>query len=230
MVALSLLTITHLFIKTNYALAETSEGSIIEDDLNTQNSLPWGLPDWRYSQVLNIHESLINLLVGKVVIDKYENRNGALSIFNNPPSPGKKNFISFWGSKIEGCFVKLIFQSASSSNPIDPETLIPIRLDMGVDDTIIKLRAKSSSNTTYWKENYTYGVDENKMTGTFYGVEQNFFISSEQVNHLKSASTQEVKARITFLDGSSVIYPIGVETVKRWKNVYSFNPYCKDMN
>lgn len=112
--------------------------------------------------------------------------------------------------------------------------MIPIRLDMGVDDTIIKLRPQSSPNTTYWKQNYTYEVNENQFsynrTGILYAAEQTFFISSEQVNHLRSSSTQEVKARITFHDGSSIIYPIGVETVKRWKNVYSFNPYCKDMN
>ncbi|MEL4897918.1 hypothetical protein [Crocosphaera sp. Alani8] len=229
-----MLTITHLFIKTNYALAEKSEGSIIEDDLNIQNLLPWGLPDLPYSQVLDIQDSLINSSIGKVVIDKYEDTNGGLIVFTNPPHPGKQNFISLWGSKIEGCFVRLIFQYASSSNPIDHQKLTPIRLDIGVDGTIIRLRREGIANAQYWKQNYTYKVSNNQIsynrTGVLYVGKQSFPINSEQVNHLRSSSPQEVKGRITFSDGSTIIFPIGVETVKRWKNVYSFNPSCKPIN
>lgn len=230
---LSLLTISQLFIKTNYALAEKAEGSILEDDLNTQNSLHWGGKALPYSQVLDIEESLVNLFVGKVVIDKYEDRDGAFLEIGNPPRPGKKNFISFWGSKMEGCFVTVIFQYASDSNPIDPKKLIPIELHIGIDGKIVKLRRPGSPNTNYWHRDYTYTVNENQisynMPGILYRAEQSFFINSEQVNHLRSSSTKEVKARITFFDGSTRNFPIGVETVKRWKNVYSFNPSCKPL-
>ena len=204
-----------------------SEASILEDDLNMSKGLPWGGRNWPYSQVTNIQEGLVNTTVGKIVIDKHEDTNGSWFGYL---LPGKKNFISFFGSKVEGCFVKLVYQYASASTSIEPKTIIPVRLEIGVGDKIVRLSSENSENK-YWQKDYTYSVYENskseERTGRWYMSSQNFLATAEQVRLLRSSPEDEVKARITFADDSTIIFPIGIETVRRWKNVYSFNSSCK---
>lgn len=124
----------------------SSEASILEDDLNMGKGLPWGGRNWPYSQVTSIQDGLVNATVGKIVIDKYEDRNGYFDFFGNPPTPGKKNFISFFGSKVEGCFVKLVYQYTSNSSSIEPKTIIPVRLEIGVGNKIVRLSSENSEN------------------------------------------------------------------------------------
>lgn len=205
------------------------EAAIAEDDLSTRKGISWGGGNFPYSQVVAIQDSLVNAPVGRVVLDKHgiDESSSGLILIQNPfssPAPGKSVFITLWGSKIEGCFVEAVVQLAPEEK-IVPESIIPTMLEVGISDRIVQL-SPQKSRPKLGSFKYKYTVNKAKRSGTWYMARQIFAIDSGTAKLLSSVSAQEVKARLNFGDDDSLVIPIGVETVKRWKQVYSFNPAC----
>lgn len=227
-ILLSSLTLTSLFLSATVTFAQRIEGSIPEDDLNTRKGLPWNGRDYPYSQVLEIKDSLVNSTVGRVVIDRHQERAGKLDLFGNPPVPGKLVFVSFWGSKIEGCFADLIIQYAPSDN-LDASAIYPIKLDIGVGNKIVVLLPQNVKSNV-WQTDYTYETSSNgsrvTRSGTWYMARQLFIVDAGIAEGLSQSPSQNAKARITFANGDTLIFPIGAGTVSRWKEAYGFNPSC----
>ena len=56
-----------------------------------------------------------------------------------------------------------------------------------------------------------------------------FVLDEKSAKILSNAPVKQVKARLTFNDDETLIIPIGLGTVKRWNEVYSFNPKCTNL-
>ncbi len=217
-----------------------------EDDLNAVNGLAWAGAGWRFSRVVEIQDSLVNTPVGRIVLDRHgvdNSVNDGISdlIFNSPfsaPEPGIFVVISMWGSKIEGCFAEVIIQVAPVGQ-WQADAFIPTALEMGIGEQIVSLPAHAATPARYGTTPYVYTENVGSLLGpsqyvqregTIYTGRHVFAIDSTMANLLSNAPEEEVKARITYSDGSSTVFPIGEKTVKRWRDVYAFNPYCVDPN
>lgn len=210
-----------------------AESSTDEDKLDTVNGLSWagrGLP---FSKLVNINDSLIGSPVGKIVIDRHgEDTLG--TIFKNPfasPSPGRFIVVSFWGSKVEGCFVKVILQSAPVNGQSDLQELVPSLLEIGAGEQIVQLTPNSAAQVRTFRNDYTYEKYENnskiQYSSTWYMAENLFSVNADAANLLRNTPPGKVRARLTFANGNSKIFPIGGGTTKRWQETYGFNPSCR---
>ncbi len=221
-------TLVNLSIGRTYA-----DASLSEDDLN---SMSWGAPKLPYNQAANIKDSLVDAPVGKVVVDRHGI--GPTVLFQGPfsqPYPGRAVFVSLWGSKIEGCFLETIVQLAPPNGEANLEALVPTLLELGVGGQIVQLSPQPSAKPKGGTQNYTYTVTDNNgkestVSSTWYMTRTIFGIDSKVANILRDAPAKEVRARITFGNNQSTIIPIGVGTVSNWKEAYSFNPKCVNMN
>jgi hypothetical protein len=135
---------------------------LAEDKLNTEKNLRWGGEGLPFNEVVTIRDSLVNSIVGKVVIDRYGEDNGAqqstglLSGLSNAlnirapfagPRPGRITIVTLWGSKEEGCFVKAMIRNA-------PVGDAKVRLTFNNGDT--KVFAIGQKNVAQWRESYGY--------------------------------------------------------------------------
>ncbi|RCJ40713.1 hypothetical protein A6770_09880 [Nostoc minutum NIES-26] len=211
------------------AIAETS---IDEDRLDTVDGMRWAGSGLPFDEVVNIKDSLVNSALGKVVLDRHgEDRSGGL--FKSPfdsPRPGRFVLVSLWGSKIEGCFVKMIVQSAPPDGQADLEDLVPKFIELGIGDQILQLTQSQATKPRGFSGKYTYTVYENNTkytrSSTWYMTDTSFAISPDAANMLRTAPEKEIRARLTFANGDTKVFPIGKGNVRRWQEAYSFNSSC----
>lgn len=220
-----------LSLENRAAIAQRVEASINEDSLTTRGGLGWDGPNLPYSKLVEIKDSLVGSQVGVVILDRHQDKGNNIDIFGgNAPKPGKKVFISLWGSKVEGCFAEIIFQTAPY-NALSGEQIAPILLEVGVGEQIVRLVPPSNKQPSTWQVNYTYEVYENnaryKRSGIWYMGRQLFVVDAATASVLSQAPQKKATARVTFANGETAIFPIGVGTVKRWKEAYNFNPTCQ---
>ncbi|MDV2998307.1 MAG: hypothetical protein N4J56_008012 [Chroococcidiopsis sp. SAG 2025] len=235
---------------------QASEASMSEDDLDTINGLPWAGKKWPFSKVTNIQDSLAGTVLGRVVIDRHgvdksnqklvNSNQGSTNLFNltgrfikverpfSAPFPGRVVYVSLWGSNTRGCFAELISQYATAGD-LDKEAvaqvIIPEKLEMLVNKKVVELSPQPVTAEKQFSGNYTYSADDggSKQTGTMYMARNLFAIDSNVANLLSSAQPGQVKARITMKNDEREVFPIGEDTVSRWKYTYGFNPSCKPM-
>ncbi len=220
---------TSLNFYSERAIAQTA---IDEDKLNTVNGMPWaggGLP---FSKLVNIQDTLVNSALGKAVIDAHgEDRLSSLikSPFSGP-RPGRFVIISLWGSKIEGCFTKIVVQTAPSDGKATLEEIAPTTIELGIDGQILQLTPSPNSKVRGFSGQYTYTEYENNRnvsyTSTWYMSDTLFAINADAANILRKAPAKEVRVRLTFANGDTKIFPIGKGTVKHWQEAYGFNSAC----
>ncbi|ACK70084.1 conserved hypothetical protein [Gloeothece citriformis PCC 7424] len=222
-----LLTSTCLDFQLNTAIAQTVEGALTEEEFRKLPS--WGGQNWPASKILQIKDSLVDAPVGRIVVDKHgEQECSGLICFKNPflgPFPGRSVFISLWGSKVEGCFAEIILQQAPQRS-LNIQNMIPTQLDIGVGDKIVSLPVQKETEPEGATINYQYTQNQTTYSSTWYTVRQYFVVDETAAKVLSNAPTEKLKARIRLNNKDSIIFPIGVETVKRWKQAYSFNPLC----
>jgi hypothetical protein len=216
------------------AKAENDDAAIYEDNLTTTDGLRWAGPKLPYRKVVDIKDSLVNVPLGKVAADRF----GVGSSINladmiggtfSHPVPGRAVYISLWGSKLEGCFVEMVVQSAPNSDTLDTDTISPKLLELGIGSQLIELPPQSSAQPKILNQNYKYyGADlKREYTGTWYMTRNAFVVDSKIATILSNAAGNEVRARLTLLDGRKILIPISKETVNSWKQAYSFNPACQ---
>ncbi|MBW4646109.1 MAG: hypothetical protein KME23_24475 [Goleter apudmare HA4340-LM2] len=213
------------------AIAEITKGEDLFD-----RPMSWAAGGWPLNTTIDIRDSLVDAALGKVVIDRHgEDPLG--SFFKSPfvaPSPGRFVIISLWGSKIEGCFVKTIFQYSPADGQADLKALVPVRLELGIGGQILQLTPTQTSKPRGFQQNYTYsqssGSSSYKRSSTWYMTESLFAVNSNAANLLSSATPAVMRARLTFADGDSKIFLIGENTVKNWQTAYAFNAACKEPN
>jgi len=148
------------------------------------------------------------------------------------PAPGKQVYISAWGAKDTGCFAEIIMQLAPKGNFKDSDFLIK-EVEMGLGSgRQLKLKPPTGVTPKTYRGNYTYTVSNNSLNSD---QEANFLVSKTSLGMNKDAALllmnapkREVKARIVLANGS-IIMPIGIKTVERWKKVFSVNPTCENL-
>jgi len=185
-----------------------------------------------------------------------EGGQGGLSFMaSNPfasPSPGRILFISLWGSKINGCFAQFIVAYAPRSEISNIlQAIVPKTLEMGINGRKVQLNAVRELKPKLYQAKYTYTVSqsngarcgfldlkctsENTTTvdrsGTWYAASTYLAIDANTVSLLSNATPeQEVKARLTFNNDSTFLFPIGKGTVTSWRDAFSYNPSCTRPN
>ncbi|QLE56448.1 hypothetical protein [Nostoc sp. TCL26-01] len=212
------------------AIAQTT---IDEDKLDTVNGMPWGGDGLPFDKVAGIKDALVNSSLGKVVIDRHgEDPLGTL--FQQPfngPSPGRFVIVSFWGSKIEGCFVKMVVQKAPTNGEAEIAEIAPKLIELGIGEQILQLNRSPKAQVRGLKGQYTYTEYANntkyQRSSTWYMTDTLFDITAEAANLLRNAPAKEVKARLTFDNGDTKIIPIGSGNVKRWQEAFGFNNSCR---
>ncbi|MCF4969990.1 hypothetical protein [Nostoc sp. CMAA1605] len=227
--AFTALLVTTALVTPHSAIAQTT---IDEDKLDTVNGMRWGGNGLPFDKVVEIKDALVNSPLGKVVIDRHgEDPQGVL--FKEPfaaPSPGRFVVVSLWGSKIEGCFVKMIVQTAPSDGRAELEEIAPKMLELGVGEQILQLKRSTNAKVRGFQGNYTYTTYENRRSiensSTWFMTDTLFDISPEAANLLRNAPAKEIKARLTFENGDTKLIPIGSSNVKRWQEAFGFNSSC----
>ncbi|MBD2299436.1 hypothetical protein H6G80_16285 [Nostoc sp. FACHB-87] len=234
---LSLVTVLLLPSLLNFtgeqAIAQTA---IDEDKLNTVNGMPWaggGLP---FSKLVNIQDTLVNSALGKVVIDAH-GEDPLSSLIKSPfsgPRPGRFVVVSLWGSKIEGCFAKVVVQTAPADGQATLEQIAPTTIELGIDGQILQLTPSPNSKVRGFSGKYTYTEYENNQnvsySNTWYMSDTLFAINADAANILRKAQPKEVRVRLTFANGDTKVFPIGKGTVKHWQEAYGFNSACTAPN
>jgi hypothetical protein len=219
-----------------FELSAIAETSINEDRLDTVNGMPWAGTGLPFDKVVDIKDSLVGSELGKVVIDRH-GEDSSLGLFKNPfvdPRPGRFVIVSLWGSKIEGCFVKIVVQSSPLDGKADLEDLVPKLMELGIGGQVLQLTINQSAKVRGFKGDYTYTEYENstevKHSSTWYMTDSLFAINSNGVNLLRNAPPSDIRVRLTFANGDSKIFPIGKGNVKRWQEAFGFNSSCVRKN
>jgi len=209
--------------------------SVYEDQLTTTSGLSWGAPKLPYNQAADIKDSLVETsILGKIVPDRHGIKSEGIQMYGPFKSPqfGKFVFVSLWGSKIEGCFVEMVIQYAPK-NGLDVKNIAPVLFEIGVGDQTIALKPKKGYHKAFTQD-YSYQVQQNggtyNVNSTWFMTRNIFKIDSHVASLLSDAPIKEVNTRLTLSDGETIILPIGQGTVKQWKEVYSFNPKCINLN
>ena len=221
------LTVMLSSLSTGDVIAQPAEVSVNEDALNTTGGVSWGGKGWPFSEVVDIRDSLVGTSVGRVVIDRYGSDNYS-SLLRAPfaaPRPKRLVILSLWGSKIEGCFVELLVQYAPPTE-FNPESIVPVSLEMGIAGRVVSLIPQSNTTGKYYIHEYSYKEGKQEIIANWYMGRQIFSVDSVVATVLKKAPQEELRTRVTFSDGQSVLSLIGKETISRWQNVYSANPNC----
>ena len=231
-----------LAISSTKLLAATD---ISEDKLNTEKSLTWGAQGLPFDDVVTVRDALVNSVVGKLVIDRHgedngpEQTTGLLSgLFNaisirDPfagPNPGRLTIVTLWGSKEEGCFVKAMVHNAPKSNSENAKNFIPMKMEVGVGDRVVKLTPVTKSVPRTASGTYNYTKDKSELTAPFYFAENTFAVNAKVADLLRNAPAGDAKVRITFTNGETKVFPIGSKNVARWRDTYGYNPTCKSAN
>jgi hypothetical protein len=216
------------------AIAKEEE-AIFEDDLTTTSGLRWGggrkLP---FKKAVDIREGLINTPVGKVVADRFSKQAAAGAIydlFGSSPYPEDQFLISLWGSKIEGCFVEMIVQFAPPGGEVDISAMVPKLLELGLGTQAVQLPPQTTVEPKLFKQDYSYNSSSGGITRTYnstWYMSRNLFVIDSQIaDLLRNAPPAEARARLTFVNGETKLFPIKKETVAGWKSAYGFNPTCR---
>jgi hypothetical protein len=221
-----------LSLPSQQAIAQRVEATIPEDALGTQGGMPWGGGKLPFSKIVEIQDGLVGTPVGRVIIDRHgvDNGEATYGIMKSPfsyPEPVKLVVISLWGSKIEGCFTELIFQW-SPRGEASSKAIEPVMLEMGIDGQVVQLTPQNVEPKLY-SFGYQYTRDKRAYSATWYMARQLFMMDTTIAEILSNAPTENIRARVTFADDSTFLFPIGKGTVQRWKDAYSFNPACQPM-
>ncbi|MFM5942438.1 MAG: hypothetical protein ACKO9G_03480, partial [Dolichospermum sp.] len=184
--------------------------------------------------------TLVDAVLGKVVIDRHgEGPTNFSSIFTgsgsfSSPFPGRFIVVSFWGSKIEGCFVKIVIQSSPKGGQVELKQLVPKTIQLGLNNQILELSRNEATKVRPFKGDYTYTDSENakqiNRSSTWYMTDTSFAIDGTAANLLKNAPKKEIRMRLVFENGDTRIVPIGKGTVEKWSETYGFNPACVPSN
>lgn len=211
----------------------TIEASIDQDNLNTRGGVRWGGGNWPYSKVTEVKDSLVGTVVGRVVLDRHGVDRSYMSGFiNSPftsPEPVKLVFITLWGSNAQGCFAELLFQYATTSGGDIEEitkSIVPKTLEIGINRQIVELPAQPFDKSRRFANNYVWERNNRARSGTWYMTRNLFSIDAPVAKVLSDAPQEEVKARITFQNDETMTFPIGGNTVARWKDSFALNPTC----
>jgi hypothetical protein len=239
-IAVSALIVSGLTLSLSHkALASVD---LSEDKLNTEEGLKWGGEGLPFNDVVTLRDSLVNSVVGKVVIDRHgedKGSEGILSIFGikTPfagPNPGRLTIVTLWGSKEEGCFVKAIVHNAPKSDGGDPKGFVPVKMEVGVGDRVVKLTpapksAPKTANSTYtYTKEYTNNYkDEVKAEAPLYFAENTFAVNGKVADLFRNAPKGDAKIRLTFANGDTKIFPVGQNNVARWRDSYDYNSSCQ---
>ncbi|MCC0178780.1 hypothetical protein I4641_17555 [Waterburya agarophytonicola K14] len=213
-------------LKPQITTAQVVEETLDKDDLVIDSSLPWGIKRWPYSKVIEVLD-LSASAYGRIVIDRF-GIDESLSPIKQPFSrtkPGKLVFASIWGSNLDGCYVETIVQAAPK-NDINPEETLPTLLEIGVGNRIVKLTPRVT-NPEIISYRYSYLGDDNSQQESIWHMNHRIFdIDADVASKLISAPVENVKARMHF-GSKTVPFEIGVDTVERWQDIFSFNSTCK---
>jgi hypothetical protein len=211
-----------------------------EDKLNTEKSLKWGGEGLPFNELVTVRDSLVNSVVGKLVIDRHgednstEENTGLLSgLFNAltvrapfaGPNPGRMTIVTLWGSKEEGCFVKAMIHNAPKNN--GSESLVPVKMEVGVGTQVIKLAPVSKSVPKAANGTYTYTVDKVEKTGQVYFTENTFAVNAKVADLLRNAPAGDAKIRLTFDNGDTKVFAVGQKNVAQWRESYGYNTTCQ---
>lgn len=242
------LTLTSLVIigaTLNFSDRALANTELPEEKLSTEKSLRWGAEGLPFDEVVNIRNSLINVPVGKIVIDRHgedngpEERTGLLSgVFNavtirDPfagPRPGRLTIVTLWGSKEDGCSVKAIVHNAPKGNGGSAQGFVPMQMEVGVGTKIVKLKPIVQSNPQIASGTYKYTENNREQTAPFYFADNTFAIDAKVAELFRNAPPGDARVRITFNNGQTKIFPIGSKNVARWRDAYSYNKTCKVNN
>ncbi len=218
---------------------------LTEEKLNTEKSLTWGAQGLPFDEVITVRDALVNSIVGKVVIDRHgedngpEQSTGLLSgLFNAVairapfagPNPGRLTIVTVWGSKEEGCFVKAMVHNAPKSSSENANNFVPMKMEVGVGDRIVKLTPVTKSVPRTASGTYKYTKEQSELTAPFYFAENTFAVNAKVADLLRNAPAGDAKVRVTFASGETKVFPIGSKNVARWRDTYGYNPTCKSTN
>lgn len=218
---------------TKKAIAQTV---IEEDKLNTDKGIYWAGSGFPFSQVAIIKDTLVDASLGKVVIDRHGEGPSDFSSFIagtgpfSSPFPGRFVVVSLWGSKIEGCFVKMVIQSSPNDGQAEVKQLVPKTIQLGLNNQILELSRNEATKVRSFKSDYTYKSSQNgkeiNRSSTWYMTDTSFAIDGTAANFLKNAPKKEIRMRLVFENGDTRIVPIGKGTVENWSQTYGFNSAC----
>lgn len=215
---------------------------LAEEKLNTEKSLRWGGEGLPFNEVVTVRDSLVNSIVGKLVIDRHGEDNGTQEstglfsgLFNAltvrapfaGPHPGRMTIVTLWGSKEEGCFVKAMIHNAPKS---EGSSLIPVKMEVGVGSQVIKLSPASKSVPKTANGTYTYTVDKIEKTGQVYFTENTFAVNAKVADLLRNAPSGDAKIRLTFDNGDTKVFAVGQKNVAQWRESYGYNSTCQAKN
>jgi hypothetical protein len=213
---------------------------LAEDKLNTEKNLRWGGEGLPFNEVVTIRDSLVNSIVGKVVIDRYGEDNGAqqstglLSGLSNAlnirapfagPRPGRITIVTLWGSKEEGCFVKAMIHNAPKGN--GSLNFVPVKMEVGVGTQIAKLTPTAKSTPKVARGTYTYTNNKINRTGQVYFMENTFAVNAKVADLFRNAPVGDAKVRLTFNNGDTKVFAIGQKNVAQWRESYGYNSTCQ---
>ena len=209
------------------ATAQVIEAEVKKDELKVDSSLPWGIKKWSYGKVIEVRD-LGDSIYGRVVIDRYgkDESGGVVKEPFSRNKPGKFIFVSMWGSNLDGCQVETVVQIAPKSS-IDPRLTLPTLIEFVVNGERFQLPHKASNpKIISYKYNYLDG-NNGEQQALWHMNHRIFPISSLQAEKLRAAPIEDIDARMHFGDSKSIPFTIGVDTVERWQDIYSFNSGCE---
>ncbi|MBD2465648.1 hypothetical protein H6G89_32160 [Oscillatoria sp. FACHB-1407] len=227
-------------------IAQTrAEETMTQDDLITIFGLPWGAGDWEFSRIVEVQRNSIDpTVVGRTVLDRHgidESRTNhpLLGLINRPfegPRPGRVVLISAWGSNNDGCYAELIFHVATNNAQGNAARIIPTRIEMNINGQLLTLTPQSNRAARYSDPtpfNYVDYVQQGNnyneiaLGGSWYAARHLFQVDANDARILSSAPDQDIPVRVTLRTGQPITYEIGDDTVRRWRDVFSYNPSCR---
>jgi hypothetical protein len=207
--------------------AAIASETIDEDSLNPQRSLRWAGEGLTFDRVLTIQDTLVAAPVGKVTISR--DGHDSAPLFQLPfvgPNPGRITMVSLWGSKIEGCFVRAIVHNAGVIEGRNLPSLVPVKLEMGVNGQIVQLTPNPNSAPQGGVFDYEYTNNGSQRRGQYTVTDTTFAVNQTVANLLRNARSEQVRVRVTFANGKTQLFALGANSVSQWKEAYSFNPSC----
>lgn len=221
------------------------EETMTQDDLITIYGLPWGAREWEFSRVIDVQRNSIDpAVVGRAVLDRHgidesTTNHPILGLIRQPfqgPRPGRVVLISAWGSNNDGCYAELIFHVATNNAQGNAARIIPTRIEMNINGQPLTLLPQSNQAARYSNPtpfNYVDYVqqgdnyNEIPLSGSWYAARHLFRVDANAARTLSSANEDDdVPIRVTMLNGQPITYDIGDNTVRRWRDVFSYNPNC----
>jgi hypothetical protein len=242
-------TVLSTLILSGFALSLNHQAlanvDLSEDKLNTEKSLRWGGEGLPFNDVVTVRDSLVNSVVGKLVIDRHgedngtEENTGMLSgLFNSltvrapfaGPNPGRTTIVTLWGSKEEGCFVKALVHNAPKGNGNRAENFVPTKMEVGLGTQVVKLTPVAKATPRMASGTYTYTVNKVERSAPYYFTENTFAVNAKVADLFRNAPKGDAKIRITFANGDTKIFPVGEKNVVQWRDSYGYNPNCTARN